>query len=146
MLVADLEPCPMLFVVAPRLPLEFACCQVLLVCGWLVVERKEEGLRVQALKQGGAVHRSRADAWVALWPGTWWHCAHPGRHGAPQRVRLCWHATPEPPSNADLSGHNIIKLRACTDNCGPTAGMPSARAICVHSQKIAMSFMVSVDL
>ena len=66
-----LEPSPMLFVVPPGLPLELSGCQVLLVSTRHVVESKEEGLRVQLLKQGGVVQHRQLHLRVGSWNTCW---------------------------------------------------------------------------
>ena len=48
-----LEPCTVLLVEAPGLPLELPRRQVLLMAAGLVVEDEEEGLRIQLLIQRG---------------------------------------------------------------------------------------------
>jgi len=66
-----LEPGPMLFVIPPGLPLQLSGSQVLLVSTRHVVEGKEEGLRVQLLKQGRVVQHRQLHLRVGSWNTCW---------------------------------------------------------------------------
>ena len=83
----------MLLVVSPGLPFELAGGQVLLVRAGLVVEGVEEGLRLQLLKQQGAVQVSGAGVWVGARKAVGQQARLEGL-GAPQPVGGGGQATP----------------------------------------------------
>ena len=70
---AHLEPGSVVLVVAPELALELASSQVLLEGVRLVVERPEQGLRVQLLVQPGVLQHGQALVGVGVGQAARWH-------------------------------------------------------------------------
>ena len=83
--ISHLEPCPMLLVVPPGLPLELPSSQPLLVGPRLVVEGEEQRFRVKLLKQSRVVQDGHLGGGVAGGHAAGGQ-AHAHRVGLPGRV------------------------------------------------------------